>query len=168
MMTVFRVFCAGGAMTGQIDARLAELGIVLPEAPAPVANYVPYVVHGSLIFVSGQIPFVDGELSFVGKVGDDVSLEDAHMAARVCALNVLAHVRAACDGDLDRMNRCIRLGGFVNGADDFKQHPQVMNGASDLIVEVFGDKGRHARFAVGAGNLPGGVAVEVEGVFEIG
>ena len=155
-------------MAGRIDARLTELGIVLPDAPAPLANYVPYVVHGRLIFVSGQLPVVDGELGFVGTVGVEVSLEDARRAARTCALNVLAQVRAACGGDLDRMSRCIRLGGFVNATDDFKQHPQVMNGASDLMVEVFGDRGRHARFAVGAGNLPGGTAVEVEGVFELG
>lgn len=155
-------------MTGRIDARLAELGIVLPDAPAPVANYVPYVVHDRLIFVSGQLPVVDGELGFVGTVGDDISLEEARQGARACALNVIAQVRAACGGDLDRMQRCIRLGGFVNGTGDFKQHPQVMNGASDLVVEIFGDRGRHARFAVGAGNLPGGVAVEVEGVFELG
>ena len=154
-------------MAGQIEARLKELGIVLPEGPAPVANYVPFVVHGSLVFISGQIPFVNGELSYVGTVGADLSLEDGQQAARVCALNVLAQVRAACGGDLDRVSACIRLGGFVNGAADFKQHPQVMNGASDLMVEVFGDKGRHARFAVGAGNLPAGVAVEVEGVFGI-
>ena len=154
-------------MQGQIEARLGELGIVLSDAPAPVANYVPYVVHGSLVFVSGQIPFVDGELGFIGTIGDDLSLEDGQKAARTCALNILAHVRAACDGNLDRVSRCIRLGGYVNGANDFKLHPQVMNGASDLMVEVFGDKGRHARFAVGAGNLPAGVAVEVEGVFEI-
>ena len=154
-------------MAGQIETRLEELGIVLPDAPAPVANYVPYVVHGGLVFVSGQIPFVDGEISYVGTVGDDLSLEDGQGAARVCALNVLAQVHAACEGDLDRVSHCVRLGGFVNGAADFKHHPQVMNGASDLMVEIFGDKGRHARFAVGAGNLPAGVAVEVEGVFEI-
>ncbi len=154
-------------MQGQIEARLGELGIVLSDAPAPVANYVPYVVHRSLVFVSGQIPFVNGQLSFIGKIGDDLSLEDGQKAARTCALNVLAHLRTACDGNLDRVSRCIRLGGYINGADDFKHHPQVMNGASDLMVEVFGDKGRHARFAVGAGNLPAGVAVEVEGVFEI-
>ena len=154
-------------MAGQIQSRLEELGIALPEGPAPVANYVPYVVHGSLVFVSGQIPFVDGELSYIGTVGDDVTLEDGQRAARVCALNVLAQVKAACDGDLDRVTRCVRLGGYVNGSADFKQHPLVMNGASDLMVEIFGDKGRHARFAVGAGNLPAGVAVEVEGVFEI-
>ena len=154
-------------MSGLIQTRLEELGISLPEGPAPVANYVPYVVHGSLVFVSGQIPFVGGELSYVGTVGADISLEDGQKAARVCALNVLAQVRAACNGDLDRVTRCVRLGGYVNGTDDFKQPPQVMNGASDLMVEIFGDKGRHARFAVGAGNLPAGVAVEVEGVFEI-
>ena len=154
-------------MHGQIEARLGKLGIVLSDAPAPVANYVPYVVHGSLVFVSGQIPFVDGKLSFIGTLGDDLTLEDGQKAARRCALNMLSHVRAACEGNLDRVSRCIRLGGYINGTDDFKLHPQVMNGASDLMVEVFGDKGRHARFAVGAGNLPAGVAVEVEGVFEI-
>ena len=154
-------------MLGQIDARLSKLGIVLSDAPAPVANYVPYVIHGSLVFVSGQIPMVDGELSFIGTIGDDLSLEDGHKAARICGLNILAHVRAACDGNLDRVKRCIRLGGYVNGADDFKLHPQVMNGASDLMVEVFGDRGRHARSTIGAVALPHDMTIEIEGIFSI-
>ena len=154
-------------MAGQIDARLAELGIELPEAAAPVANYVPYVISGNTVYISGQVTIWNGEIRHVGKVGDDVSVEDAAAAARLCGLNIIAQLRAALDGDLDRVARCIKLGGFVNGTADFRDHPKVINGASDLMVEVFGDKGKHARFAVGAGSLPLGVAVEVDAVFEI-
>ena len=154
-------------MTGEVDARLAEAGIELPDAPAPAANYVPYVISGNQVFVSGQVPFVGGERQFIGKVGQDFSLEKAQEAARVVALNIIAQVRAACDGDLDRVVRCVKLGGFVNSTPDFLNHPQVINGASDVMVEVFGDKGRHARFAVGAASLPFGIVVEIDAVFEI-
>ncbi|MSP51693.1 MAG: RidA family protein [Alphaproteobacteria bacterium] len=154
-------------MAGTVDRRLQELGISLPSGPAPVANYVPYVVHGKLVFVSGQVPFVDGKLAFVGTVGSTLALEDGQAAARTCAINILAQVKAACGGDLDRVTQCVRLGGYVNATPEFRQHPQVVNGASDLMVAVFGDRGRHARFAVGAGSLPGGAAVEIEGIFEI-
>jgi enamine deaminase RidA (YjgF/YER057c/UK114 family) len=155
-------------MTGEVDARLAEAGIELPDAPAPAANYVPYVISGNQVFVSGQVPFVGGERQFIGKVGQDFSLEKAQEAARVVALNIIAQVRAACDGDLDRVVRCVKLGGFVNSTPDFLNHPQVINGASDVMVEVFGDKGRHARFAVGVASLPFGIVVEIDAVFEIG
>ncbi len=154
-------------MTGAIDARLAELGIALPDAPAPAANYVPFVVAGSLVFVSGQVPFRDGRLSHVGKLGDAYSVEDGQECARVCAINILAQLRAACGGDLDRVARCVKLGGFVNSMPDFTDQPKVINGASDLIVEVFGERGRHARFAVGAPSLPFDAAVEIDAVFEI-
>ena len=155
-------------MPGTIDARLAELGITLPAAPAPAANYVPYVVTGNLVFVSGQIPMEDGQLQFVGRLGvDDLELDDGYAAARLCGLNLVAQARAACDGDLDRVKRVVKLGGFVACTREFIDHPKVVNGASDLMVEVFGDAGRHARFAVGARTLPLGVAVEVDGVFEI-
>ncbi|MBT3701746.1 MAG: RidA family protein, partial [Alphaproteobacteria bacterium] len=129
--------------------------------------YVPYVISGNLVYVSGQVPVVDGEVKFKGKVGDDVDVATAAQAARACALNIIAQVKAACDGDLDRVNRCIRLGGFINATADFTEQPQVINGASDLLVEIFGDAGRHARFAVGAGSLPLGVAVEIDAIFEI-
>ena len=153
-------------MPGKIESRLAELNIKLPEPPAPVASYVPYVVSGSLVFISGQVTIADGGLQYVGIVGKDLSLEDGKAAARLCAINVLAQLRAAA-GDLDRVKRCVRLGVFVNAVPGFAQHPEVANGASDLIVEVFGEAGRHSRATVGAGSLPRGVAVEVDGLFEI-
>ena len=153
-------------MAGIIDARLAELGITLPEAPVPAANYVPTVRTGDLIFISGQVSKDENGL-ITGKLGDGFSIDDAQAAARVCALNLIAQAKAACDGDLDRVTRVVKLMGFVNATQDFDQHPQVVNGASDLMVEVFGDKGRHARSAVGSSSLPFGIAVEVEAIFEV-
>ena len=148
------------------DAKLAELGISLPDAPAPAANYVPYVQSGNLIYISGQISMgADGLIT--GKLGDGFSIEDGQAAARVCAINLIAQLKSACDGDLSKLVRVVRLGGFVNSTQDFTDHPKVVNGASDLMVEVFGDAGRHARAAVGCSSLPLGVAVEVEGLFEI-
>ncbi len=154
-------------MAGAIERRLAELGIELPQASAPAANYVPFVVSGSLVFVSGQVPVWNGEIRHRGRLGDDFTIDDGYQAARLCALNVIAQVKAACGGDLDRVVRCVKLGGFINSAPAFTDQPKVMNGASDVIVEVFGDKGHHARFAVGAPTLPLGVAVEVDAIFEI-
>jgi len=154
-------------MSGKIESRLAELNIRLPEPPAPVASYVPYVVSGNLVFISGQVTMAEGGLQYVGTVGKELSLEDGKAAARLCAINVLAQLRAAASGDLDRVKRCLRLGVFVNAIPGFAQHPEVANGASDLIVEVFGDSGRHSRAAVGAGSLPRNVAAEVEAVFEL-
>jgi enamine deaminase RidA (YjgF/YER057c/UK114 family) len=153
-------------MTGRIDRRLAELGVALPSPAAPVANYVPFVVAGNLLFVSGQVPFEDGKIAVAGKVGDAVSLEEGKRAARICAINILAQAKVAL-GDLDRVRRCVKLGGFVASSPGFTQHPAVINGASDLMVEVLGDAGRHARFAVGAPALPLDAAVEVDAVFEI-
>jgi enamine deaminase RidA (YjgF/YER057c/UK114 family) len=155
-------------MSGTIDARLRQLGIELPEPAAPVANYVPFAVSGNLVFIAGQICQWNGERRFVGKLGGVIGIPDGQQAARLCALNIIAHLRVACGGDLDRVRRCVRLGGFVNCTPEFTDMPQVVNGASDLMVEVFGDKGRHARAAVGVSSLPAGVAVEVEGTFEIG
>ena len=154
-------------MPGKIDARLKELNIDLPAPPAPVASYVPYVVSGNLVFISGQVTLSADGLKYVGKVGADISLEDGKAAARLCAVNVIAQVKAACGGDLDRVKRCVKVGVFVNATPDFTQHPEVANGASDLFQEVFGDAGKHSRAAVGAGSLPRGVAAEVEAVFEI-
>jgi enamine deaminase RidA (YjgF/YER057c/UK114 family) len=150
-----------------IDARLKDLGIELPVPARPVASYVPTVIAGHLVFVSGQVPMLDGTPQYIGKLGDTISLEDGKAAARLCALNVLAQLRAACGGDLDRVVACVRLGVFVNATPDYTQHPEVANGASDLVVSVFGDAGRHSRAAVGTGSLPRGVAVEVDAVFEI-
>ncbi len=155
-------------MAGTIDARLSELGIELPEAAPAVANYVPYVRSGNLVFVSGQVTMWNGELRYLGKLGDDIDLETGYEAARLCGLNLIAQVRRALGGDLDLLKRVVKLGGFVNSTSDFTDQPKVVNGASDLMVEVFGDAGRHARFAVGVPSLPLGVAVEVDGVFEVG
>lgn len=154
-------------MAGRIDARLDELGIVLPSAPAPAANYVPWVISGNLIMVAGQIPLVDGSIQGVGKVGRDMDTEQAAGIARICGLNLIAQAHAASGGDLDRIARVVKLGGFVNCVDSFTEHPEVVNGASNLMVDVFGEIGRHARFAVGANSLPRGVAVEVEAIFEL-
>ena len=153
-------------MTGRIEARLKDLGISLPTPPAPVASYVPTVQSGNLLFVSGQITSTPEGLKYVGAVGKDLSLDDGKAAARLCAINVVAQVKAAC-GDLDRVKRCVKLTVFVNATPDFTQHPEVANGASDLLVEVFGEAGKHARAALGAGSLPRGVACEVEALFEI-
>jgi enamine deaminase RidA (YjgF/YER057c/UK114 family) len=151
----------------KIESRLKELGIQLPTPPAPVASYVPYVVTGNLVFISGQVTMSADGLKFIGKVGAEISLEDGKEAAKLCAVNLLAQLKAACGGDLERVRACVKLGVFVNATSDFTQHPEVGNGASDLIVAVLGDAGKHARAATGAGSLPRGVAVEVDGVFEI-
>lgn len=150
----------------EIETRLAELGLTLPEAPAPAANYVPFVQTGNLVFVSGQISRDNAGL-ITGKLGADLDLAAGQAAARACALALLAQVRAACGGDLGRVRRVVKLGGFVNSTPDFTQQPQVINGASDLLVAVLGDAGRHARAAVSAPSLPLGVAVEIDAVFEI-
>jgi enamine deaminase RidA (YjgF/YER057c/UK114 family) len=148
-------------MAGAIEARLAQLGIELPQAAAPAANYVPTAMFGNVLYVAGQIPMWNGERRFVGRLGEGVSIADGQAAARLCALNVVAQAKRAL-GDLDRVVQILRLGGFVNSTPAFGDQPQVVNGASDLMVEVFADKGRHARAAVGCANLPFGVAVEVE------
>jgi enamine deaminase RidA (YjgF/YER057c/UK114 family) len=151
-------------MSGRIAARLKELGIELAEPPKPVAAYVPFVITGGLIFVSGQVSALPSGVRYTGKVGFDLTVEQGHAAARLCGLNILAQLSAALDGDLDRVTRIVKLGGFVNCPDGFTQQPQVVNGASDLMVDVFGDAGRHARAAVGANALPLGMAVEVDAV----
>ncbi len=154
-------------MAGYIETRLKELGIELPEAAAPVANYVPYTITGNLAFVSGQITFVGGELQYPGRLGENVAVEDGQKAARLCALNLVAQLKAACGGDLDKVTQVIKLGGFVNSTPDFTDQALVINGASDLMYEIFEDKGKHARAAVGCSVLPLGSSVEVDGIFEI-
>ena len=154
-------------MSGRIEARLAELGIALPTAMPPMANYVPWVQTGNLVVVSGQVPAVDGKIAVTGKVGVELEVAEGQKAARICLTNVLTHLRAACGGDLDRVRRVVRLGGFIASPPGFTQHALVMNGASDLAVEVFGDAGRHARSTIGVPALPGDAAVEVEGMFEV-
>ena len=153
-------------MSGTIESRLAELGVTLPDAPAPAANYIPSVRVGDTLYVSGQISQnTDGLIT--GKVGADLSVEEGAAAARTCGIGLLAQVKSACDGDLDRLQRVVKLTGFVNSTPDFTDQPKVINGCSDFLVEALGEIGRHARSAVSAGALPLGVAVEIEGVFQI-
>lgn len=154
-------------MASMVETRLNEIGITIPEAPAPAANYVPFVVTGNLVFVSGQVPFVDGKLTATGTVGKDATPEQAKTQARICAINLIAQVKVACGGDLDRVKRVVKLGAFVASADDFNAQPEIVNGASDLMVAAFGEAGRHARFAVGTNALPLNCLVEIDGVFEI-
>ncbi len=154
-------------MSSRIEERLAELGLTLPAAAAPAANYVPWTRSGDTLYIAGQLPFEDGKLEIKGQVGGAVSLEDGKRAARLCALNILAQARAALDGDLDRVTRCLKLGAFVAAAPGFAEHPQVVNGASDLMVEAMGDAGRHARFAVGVSGLPLDAAVEIDAILEV-
>ncbi|NNG02744.1 MAG: RidA family protein [Inquilinus sp.] len=154
-------------MAGTIDKRLADAGIELPQAAVPAANYVPTVRSGAMLYISGQVPMLNGELHHQGKLGAGTSVEEGQAAARLCALNAVAQAKAALGGDLDRVVRVVKLLGFVNGTPEFGDQPKVVNGASDLMVEVFGDKGMHARSAVGVASLPFGVAVEVEAILEV-
>lgn len=153
-------------MSSPIESRLQALGIVLPTPAAPAANYVPFVLSRGMLYVSGQIPVGPSGIEFVGTVGADLGLEDGRSAARLCAINILAQAKAAL-GELDRIERVVKLVGFVNSAPGFGDQPKVVNGASDLFVEILGPKGRHARSAVGVAALPFGVAVEVEAILEI-
>ena len=154
-------------MAGDIEAKLSELGIELPEAASPAANYIPFVVSGKLIFISGQITLLNGEIKYKGRVGVDFTVDEGYQAARLCGLNLLAQAKVAAGGDLNNIARVVKLGGFVNSLPDFTDQPEVINGASDLMVDVFGEPGKHARFAVSAGELPRNVAVEVDGIFEL-
>jgi enamine deaminase RidA (YjgF/YER057c/UK114 family) len=155
-------------MSSQVATKLKQLSIELPESALPAANYIPYTVTGNLVFISGQLPMKDGKPQFIGKVGKDYTIEQGQQTARLCGINILSHLRAACGGNLDKVKRCVRLGIFVNSAPGFTDQPKVANGVSDMMVELFGDRGKHARFAVGVSELPFGVAVEVDGTFEIG
>ena len=148
------------------EAKLAELGVTLPNAPAPAANYVPYVQVGDIVYVSGQIS-MDADGFITGKLGDDMETEAGAAAAKTCAIGLLAQVKVACGGDLDRLVRVVKLTGFVNSTADYTEQPKVVNGASDFLVEALGDAGRHSRSAVSAAALPLGVAVEIEGIFQI-
>jgi len=154
-------------MTGTVEKKLASLGVSLPTPASPIANYVPFVRSGSLLILSGQLCFgTDGKLVAKGQLGGSVTIEDGQKAARACAINLLAQVKVAL-GDLDKVARVLRLGGFINSVPGFADGAKVMNGASDLMVEAFGDKGRHARSTVGVAALPADAAVEVEGLFEV-
>ena len=153
-------------MSGHFETKLKELGITLPDAPAPAANYVPFVQVGDIVYVSGQIS-ADTNGFIKGKLGDDMTTEEGATAARACAINLLAQVKAACGGDLDRLVRVVKLTGFVNSTADYTDQPKVVNGASDLLAEALGDAGKHSRSAVSAASLPLGVAVEIEGIFQV-
>jgi enamine deaminase RidA (YjgF/YER057c/UK114 family) len=154
-------------MTNIIDQRLKELNIELDDASVPAGSYVPYVITNNLVFISGQLPFINGKLTIKGKVGDNVSLDDAVKMSEACAKALLSQLKAACNGNLDKVNKVVKLGGFVASAPNFTDQPKVINGASDLIVNIFGDKGKHSRFAVGVAALPLNVPVEIDGIFEI-
>ena len=150
-----------------IDKKIESLSITLPIAPSPAANYIPYVISNNLVFISGQVPFENGEIKYTGKVGKNINIDKAKEVARICGLNVISVLKNALDGDLSRVKNCVKLGIFVSCTSDFHQQPEVANGASDLMVEIFGEKGKHARFAVGANSLPRNVPVEVDAIFEI-
>ena len=154
-------------MTSKVEQRLLKLGVTIPDAPSPAANYLPFTRTGNLVFVSGQVPFVDGKLEITGTVGENASVEDAQGQAKICAINLLAQLKVACGGDLDRVVQVVKLGAFVASANDFFNQPIVVNAASDLMVEAFGEAGRHARFAVGTNALPLNCLVEIDGIFEI-
>ncbi len=152
-------------MAGKIEAHLQEMGITLPSPAAPAANYVPFAISGNLLTISGQVPVGPGGIEYQGKLGDDTDVETGQKAARLCAINILAQAKAAL-GDLDRVTQMIKINGFVNATADFGDHPAVINGASDFLVEALGDRGKHARAAVGMSSLPFGVAVEVDAIIE--
>ena len=154
-------------MSETVEARLAQLGLDVPTAPTPAANYLPWERTGNLVYNAGQVTMKDGAFRWVGKVGAEWSMDEGKQAAREVALNILSQLKAALDGDLDRVVRAVKLNGFVNCVPDFVHQPAVINGASELMIEVFGDAGRHARSAVGVASLPFGVAVEIDGVFEV-
>lgn len=150
-----------------VEKRLADIGLILPAVAPAAANYVPYVISGHHLFIAGQIPFLNGQKMHIGRLGADLSVDQGKEAAQACALNILAQVKNALAGEWNLLSRCVKLGGFVNATPEFDQHPAVINGASDLLAVALGEKGQHARFAVGASNLPFGVAVEIDAIFEI-
>jgi enamine deaminase RidA (YjgF/YER057c/UK114 family) len=154
-------------MTNIIENRLKELNITLDEATKPAGSYVPYVISNNLVFISGQLPFIDGAITIKGKIDKNVSIDDGIKMAEVCAKALLSQLKAACNGDLDKVIRVVKLGGFVASSPDFTDHPKIINGASDLIVKIFEEKGKHSRFAVGVASLPLNAPVEIEGIFEI-
>ena len=154
-------------MTNIIENKLKELDIILDEASKPAGSYVPYVISNNLVFISGQLPFINGSITIKGKVGSEVSVEDGIKMAEVCAKALLSQLKSACNGNLDKVKKVVKLGGFVASDPNFIDHPKIINGASDLIVKIFGDKGKHSRFAVGVASLPLNTPVEIEGIFEI-
>ena len=162
-----RAAAGAGALLGNVEKRLLAANISVPAAPMAAGNYAPYIVSRGQVYISGQTCRVQGQITYKGKVGRDLTLEEGKLAARVCAVNLLSQLKAACDGDLERVARCVRIGGFVCSDETFTQQPEVLNGASDVILAAFGDAGRHARTAVGVAVLPSNSAVEVDAVFEL-
>eukprot|EP00287_Rhodomonas_sp_CCMP768_P011256 CAMPEP_0196719482 /NCGR_PEP_ID=MMETSP1091-20130531/2440_1 /TAXON_ID=302021 /ORGANISM="Rhodomonas sp., Strain CCMP768" /LENGTH=189 /DNA_ID=CAMNT_0042060441 /DNA_START=112 /DNA_END=681 /DNA_ORIENTATION=+ len=162
-----RWFSKSGLLRMSVEDNLKKAGIELPEVAAAAANYVPYMVSGKYVYVAGQLPILKGELQHLGKVPADKSIDDAYQSARLCGLNIAAQVKAACDGDLNKVKRVVKLVGFVNSGHEFTDQPKIINGASDVMVEIFGEIGRHARSAVGVNTLPLGVTTEVEAIVEI-
>lgn len=154
-------------MTNAIEQKLISMGIALPESVLPAANYVPYMKSGNLVSISGQLPMKDGKPQDIGKVGREFTVEQGQQTAKLCGINILSHLKAACGGDLSKVKQCVRLGIFVNSTEDFTDQPKVANGVSDMMVEIFGEAGKHSRAAVGVAQLPFGVAVEVEALFEV-
>jgi enamine deaminase RidA (YjgF/YER057c/UK114 family) len=154
-------------MPSAIEQKLNDMNIILPQSVMPAANYVPYTISGNLVFVSGTLPMKDGKPQDIGKLGKEFTVEQGQQTAKLCGINILSHVKAACGGNLDRVKKCVRMGIFVNSAPGFTDQPKVANGVSDMMVGIFGDAGKHARFAVGVSELPFGVAVEVDATFEI-
>jgi len=154
-------------MTKDINRRLEELNIDIENASAPAGSYIPYVISNNLVFISGQLPFINGELTIKGKIGDNVSVEEGIQMAEACAMALLSQLKEACNGDLNKVKRVVKLGGFVASTPDFTDQPKIINGASDLLVSIFGDKGRHARFAVGSNSLPFNISVEIDAIIKI-
>jgi len=151
----------------EIDNILKEKNIIIPKSPSPAANYIPYVNSGNLVFIAGQVPFENGKINYTGKVGSEINVDTAKIIARICGLNVLSVLKDATNGDLSKVKKCVKLGIFVACDNNFSQQPEVANGASDLMVEIFGENGKHARFAVGTNALPRNVPVEVDAIFEL-
>ena len=154
-------------MTKDINKRLEELNIDIDNASAPAGSYIPYVISNNLVFISGQLPFINGELTIKGKIGDNVSVEEGIQMAEACAMALLSQLKAACNGDLNKVKKVVKLGGFVASASSFTSQPTIINGASDIMVQVFGEQGKHSRFAVGVSSLPLNAPVEIEGIFEL-
>ena len=150
-----------------IDRKINELGLILPKVASPIANYVPYKICEKMLYVSGQGPIKDGKLIYEGKVGDNLTIEDRIEAAKLCCLNILSIIKQACDDNWDSVNEVVKIGGFVNCTSEFKEQPKIINGASDLLVKIFGDQGKHARFAVGANSLPLNISVEIDAIIKI-
>ena len=154
-------------MNRDINKRLEELNINIENASVPAGSYIPYVISNNLVFISGQLPFINGELTIKGKIGDNVSVEEGIQMAEACAMALLSQLKEACNGDLNKVKRVVKLGGFVASTPDFTDQPKIINGASDLLVSIFGDKGRHARFAVGSNSLPFNISVEIDAIIKI-